>query len=351
QAFLAICTSISSSLRSSPISCPSSSKEWSFRILPSWVGSRMGRGSIAPGLLLNLQPVRELPHALERGEFLVEVPLQPPHHVLPARRELELEQPLEVGNDLAELVLGQVGLGLLVVRPLERLGIEGMGREHDGLHALFHREIEEVEAADAHDVQDHRVVGRGLQLPLGLLEGGGPLEGAARAGSHDLLLQHVQDVRLVVHGQDPLAVQRRLRHGALSRDVPGSAHPMAGYSVTRREGGQPTRRRATALTTSARNLLDSSVVSAVGGDHVLDRQRRGNAMRLPVGLLVSLAVLSVTPASAGPDGQMTLVLNISTAARWFDPSESEALITPFLFYFMIHDALVKPLPGQPMAPC
>ena len=78
---------------------------------------------------------------------------------------------------------------------------------------------------------------------------------------------------------------------------------------------------------------------------------RGIVMRLMVLVLVSLAVLAVAPASAGPEGQMTLVLNISTAARWFDPSESEALITPFLFYFMIHDALVKPLPGQPMAPC
>src|SRR2546427_1174265 len=73
-------------------------------------------------------------------------------------------------------------------------------------------------------------------------------------------------------------------------------------------------------------------------------------MRLPISLLILLALLAPVPASAGPEGQMTLVLNISTAARWFDPSESEGLITPFIFYFMIHDALVKPLPGNPMAP-
>src|SRR5215472_11944317 len=66
-------------------------------------------------------------------------------------------------------------------------------------------------------------------------------------------------------------------------------------------------------------------------------------------LLVLLSVLAAAPANAGPEGQMTLVLNISTAARWFDPSESEALITPFIFYNMIHDALVKPLPGNPIA--
>src|SRR5262249_31302030 len=73
-------------------------------------------------------------------------------------------------------------------------------------------------------------------------------------------------------------------------------------------------------------------------------------MRLVISLLVLLIVFTAVPASAGPEGQMTLVLNVSTAARWFDPAESEALITPFIFYFMIHDALVKPLPGNPMAP-
>src|SRR5262245_20360946 len=74
-------------------------------------------------------------------------------------------------------------------------------------------------------------------------------------------------------------------------------------------------------------------------------------MRLVISLLVLLIVFTAVPASAGPEGQMTLVLNVSTAARWFDPAESEALITPFIFYFMIHDALVKPLPGNPIAPC
>src|SRR5262249_25942358 len=73
-------------------------------------------------------------------------------------------------------------------------------------------------------------------------------------------------------------------------------------------------------------------------------------MSLLISLLVLLALLVPVPASSGPEGQMTLVLNISTAARWFDPSESEALITPFIFYFMIHDAMVKPLAGNPMAP-
>src|SRR5437879_13405416 len=74
-------------------------------------------------------------------------------------------------------------------------------------------------------------------------------------------------------------------------------------------------------------------------------------MRLCISLLILLTFLAPVPAGAGPEGQMTLVFNVTTAARRFDPAESEGLTTPCLFYFMIHDALVKPLPGNPMAPC
>jgi hypothetical protein len=38
-------------------------------------------------------------------------------------------------------------------------------------------------------------------------------------------------------------------------------------------------------------------------------------MRKLLSLLVLLSVLAATPASAGPEGQMILVLNVSTAAR------------------------------------
>jgi len=48
---------------------------------------------------------------------------------------------------------------------------------------------------------------------------------------------------------------------------------------------------------------------------------------------------------------MTLAHNITLAPRWFDPAESEALVTPFIFYYALHDALVKPMPGNPMSPC
>src|SRR5919204_1622826 len=80
-------------------------------------------------------------------------------------------------------------------------------------------------------------------------------------------------------------------------------------------------------------------------------------MRRPLRVLVLVAVAlvwaaGVIPAAAsGPSGRMTLVHGITIAPRWFDPAESEGLVTPFIFYYAIHDALVKPMPGNPAAPC
>src|SRR5499433_4607286 len=66
--------------------------------------------------------------------------------------------------------------------------------------------------------------------------------------------------------------------------------------------------------------------------------------------LVSVALAAADSAGAAPEGQMTLAASESLAARWFDPAEAEGIITPFFYYYAIHDALVKPLPGNPMAP-
>jgi peptide/nickel transport system substrate-binding protein len=68
-------------------------------------------------------------------------------------------------------------------------------------------------------------------------------------------------------------------------------------------------------------------------------------------MIASIGPLGAMPASgAGPEGQMTLAVTISLAARWFDPAEAEGIITPFIFYYALHDALVKPMPGNPLAP-
>src|SRR5438046_9939633 len=74
---------------------------------------------------------------------------------------------------------------------------------------------------------------------------------------------------------------------------------------------------------------------------------------LRVLVLLVVATSAAVPAARAevPSGQMTLVYNISIVPRWFDPAESEGLVTPFIFYYALHDALVKPMPGNAAAPC
>src|SRR5205823_3967345 len=52
-----------------------------------------------------------------------------------------------------------------------------------------------------------------------------------------------------------------------------------------------------------------------------------------------------------PSGQMTWAIHVTIAPTWFDPGETTGVITPFMFLYALHDALVKPMPDGPMSPC
>jgi peptide/nickel transport system substrate-binding protein len=47
---------------------------------------------------------------------------------------------------------------------------------------------------------------------------------------------------------------------------------------------------------------------------------------------------------------MTWAIHVTIAPAWFDPAETPSIITPFIFLYAIHDALVKPMPDHPMSP-
>lgn len=51
-----------------------------------------------------------------------------------------------------------------------------------------------------------------------------------------------------------------------------------------------------------------------------------------------------------PTGQMTWAVHVTLAPSWLDPSETLALATPYMLLYAVHDALVKPMPGNGMAP-
>ena len=77
---------------------------------------------------------------------------------------------------------------------------------------------------------------------------------------------------------------------------------------------------------SRRDLLGMAVIGAVAGAPAIAR-------------------------AAKPDGQLTWAVHISLAPTWLDPAETAGIITPFMVMYALHDAVVKPMPGNPLAPC
>src|SRR5258708_10099090 len=55
------------------------------------------------------------------------------------------------------------------------------------------------------------------------------------------------------------------------------------------------------------------------------------------------------PAAPKPEGEMRWALYVTLSPVWFDPGEFQGL-TAFWVLYAIHDALVKPMPGNLMTP-
>jgi peptide/nickel transport system substrate-binding protein len=71
------------------------------------------------------------------------------------------------------------------------------------------------------------------------------------------------------------------------------------------------------------------------------------SVRSATGFLFALALLSVLPARVEPaaEGQMSFAAHVTLAPRWLDPAETESAITPFMVLYLLHDAMLKPMPG------
>jgi peptide/nickel transport system substrate-binding protein len=73
----------------------------------------------------------------------------------------------------------------------------------------------------------------------------------------------------------------------------------------------------------------------------------------PSVVVLALVLLLAPPApraAGAPEGQMTWAVHVSIAPAWFDPGEHPGIITSMLVFYALHDALVKPMPGNPTAP-
>ena len=71
---------------------------------------------------------------------------------------------------------------------------------------------------------------------------------------------------------------------------------------------------------------------------------------LQLALTVAMLPPAASSAAATPEGQLTIAVHVSLAPTWFDPAETPGVITPFLTLYALHDAMVKPMPGNAWAP-
>src|SRR5262245_36955747 len=83
--------------------------------------------------------------------------------------------------------------------------------------------------------------------------------------------------------------------------------------------------------------------------------RPSRCRRGPLALLVAFGLLlgGVDSGAAPPQpaGEMRWALYVTFPPAWLDPAEvAIAGVSPFWLLYAVHDALVKPMPGNPMAP-
>ena len=77
---------------------------------------------------------------------------------------------------------------------------------------------------------------------------------------------------------------------------------------------------------------------------------RPSRIGLVLPLALSLIAILARPAATAPEGTMTWGVHVTLASRWLDPAETEALVTPFMVLYAIHDAVVKPMTGATSGP-
>jgi peptide/nickel transport system substrate-binding protein len=70
---------------------------------------------------------------------------------------------------------------------------------------------------------------------------------------------------------------------------------------------------------------------------------------IALALLIIWTIIAV-PAAAAPEGHVTWGVHISLAPTWFDPAETPGIVTPFMVLYGLHDAMLKALPGNLLAP-
>lgn len=80
------------------------------------------------------------------------------------------------------------------------------------------------------------------------------------------------------------------------------------------------------------------------------RWYRLGGLALPALLLLALCLPIASATANEPSGKVVIAWHVTISPSWFDPSTAPPQITPFGMLYAIHDALVRPYPGQKMGP-
>ena len=67
-------------------------------------------------------------------------------------------------------------------------------------------------------------------------------------------------------------------------------------------------------------------------------------------LMCTAGLLQNALAQSTPAGELVYAMHVTLSPSWFDPAETPAQITPFGILYALHDAVVRPLPGERMGP-
>ncbi len=77
--------------------------------------------------------------------------------------------------------------------------------------------------------------------------------------------------------------------------------------------------------------------------------RRRLALAL-LGAALTGALSTSAAAQQKPEGEMRWALYVTLSSAWVDPAEVVGVLTPFWVMYALHDALVKPMPGNHLTP-
>src|SRR5512144_394796 len=69
-------------------------------------------------------------------------------------------------------------------------------------------------------------------------------------------------------------------------------------------------------------------------------------LALAAAALFAIGMAAIARAQVTPSGEAVMAWHVTIAPTWFDPSTAPPQITPFGMLYALHDALVRPLPGQ-----